>query len=478
MDSKQFCPNCGAKVKDDAAFCGECGFDLEKYFAKSQSKESVQTKENVQEENKFVNKKNNLKDKKKGTTKWITIVCAFLVVLLAGCYWAGTQYYAKERQISRIVSSIKRDKNASQYFYSNDSNLKISNKSLEPFITEMNKNRQKLAMFKQYLSNGKSWNQNFKLERNGKYFFLFPRYSVLTKGVYASISTNHAGVNIFINGQKITTTTSDATAKKIGPLVAGQYDLKAKGTVGGHKIVNENKYNITGLDPEYDLSLKTVSFDVSGYSGSKVYVNDKEVGKIGESGQYALKDFPWSEGMKVQLRYPLKGGEVTSKETPVSEGNGTTVEPIFTDLLTKEGAESDLTNLFGAVNQLSSSDDSSGNLEDYFENGKSNSDYQELRSMAKGYYKDDNIDSVSYDTKVISLEPGGHSTTNVTYQVKYTFENSSSDDAGEHIQVFQYTAKFKRVNAGKPIEADEGGGIVDHVISISPGVKISDKHED
>ncbi|ANZ69669.1 zinc ribbon domain-containing protein [Pediococcus claussenii] len=471
MDAQKepiFCPNCGTKLNKKEGFCPNCGFNLTEYFEKQTNK--TNEKVAVPQNDQIMTATH-----KKRVPKWIKILIGIIIVLMAGGYWFGNNYYGKSQQLNRMISSIKHDKNVGSYFYSNDPSLKITNNKMEPFVNMM-KNKERLSNFENGLRTSGSAENGFTLKQHGKFWLLFPKYQVLVTSVYANISTNHAGVDMFVNDSKVFTSTSSKQSKKIGPLVPGTYDLKAAGTVGSHKITNENSHDIVYSDQSYDLSLKTVSFNVVGYPESDIYINGKKAGHMGTSGKYKFDEYPWSDGMKVQLRYSLKGSTITSKETPISEDeDGEDVTTEFPDMITKDDADQEISNIFSDVDSISSSGDKSDDLSDYFVNGDSNDDYDQLTEMAKGYYKDDDINSVSYDTKVINVKPSGHDKSDVTYQVKYTFDNSDddSDDAGEHIQVFEYVATFNKVAAED--DSDNSGF---KISSITPGVKVSDRHED
>lgn len=482
MENKRlFCPNCGNPVDTSTHFCGKCGFDIQSYlenqhdvpYTQNQNSESEPAPQAKQSSNEPVKPK-------KPFPKWASILILVLVLLLGGGYFFGKNYYQPNKQLDRAVAAIKNDKDLPKHFATTDPNLKLTNKNLDPISQQMGKDKQKLSSFKSQLyNNGETSDGNFRFKQNGNAWLIFPKYSVFVKAAYPTISTNHSGISLYVNKDKVKTTTSSNQTVKVGPLVPGLYQLKSNGTVSGHNMTNDGSFTINGSSDNFDLSLKTISFDVKSYPETQIYLNGKYKARIGAGGTYSFKEIPWSSIMKMQLRYKTKGGEISSEKVPITEDDSdTTVTAAFPGILSMEDSDSLISGMFYTVDSLTSSmsdDDSDSDDEDYlakcFDGGSTNNQYKQLVDMAHGYAKDDNIDSVSYDTKVTRVVPSGLDKTDVTYQVKYDFDND--DDSGDHIQVFEYTATIMKKGSGDSVDNDSY-----KISTISSGTKISDKHED
>ncbi|PIO81275.1 hypothetical protein BSQ38_06255 [Pediococcus damnosus] len=494
-DKKMFCPNCGAETAKSAHFCKQCGFNIADYLAKQtsevhtqpeQSGETPTNKTNAGTDNDSVGQKYNENEEQtraaanyqtkpqKKLPKWATILIACVVVLLIGGYMFGSDYYQKSKQLDRTISAIQGDKNVAHYFTTTDTNLKITNKNMEPFVKSMTDNKQKLSILKSQLGSisGMTTNQKFIFKLDGKAWLLFPKYQVFVKPVYPIVSTNHTDVTLSVDKKKVLNTTATKLSKKIGPLVPGLYNLKSTGTVNGHAMTNSADYEVDS-NKAYDLSLKTISFDVKGYANSKIYLNDKYKGTIDSSGVYSFNNIPWSSVMKLQLRYKTGQGTISSTTKSISESDdGTEISVDFPGIMTKSDASDELDSIFSgfeavaADGEESDATDYNGNkLSESFINGSSNSQYQDLLKMSKGYYKDDDINSVSYDPEVKSIVPSGRNSADVTYDVTFDFDDSDN----ERVQIYRYVATFVQNS-----DTDEGY----QVKTITPSKLISDKKED
>jgi len=483
-----FCPNCGHPVAPDDTFCQNCGYNLadaqptanaaqsatpqEPSATSPQSKiEPTAGSRQASQPRKPMSKKN----------KRIWWSLGILVVLIIAFFVWGNHYYSRDATLDRSIANIKSGKHLTSIFTSTTSSLKMTDHNLKPISKYYSQNPKDLASLKRQLrATSYSSDSLFTYGNGGHRLLFFPKYQITVKPVYPTVTTNHKGNVIKLDGKKIATATSDMYTKKLGPLAPGKYQLQASGTVSGHHIVNKGSYYISD-GTSYDLSLKTISVTFDTLPSSTVYLNGNKLGTADSSGMLTMKNEPWSPAMQIYAKYKAANGTIKSKTTKLAESDdGYDVKLTFPGLMSQDDASSFIEGIFSDIDDLSNygdddsdddddddtvtSDDDS-DLPDYFESGTSNSDYQDLVKMAKGYYKDDEVDSTDFDTTVTGVEPDVDKVSLVTYTVKYSFYHDDS----KHVQTFQYTATVKP-------DANDSGSY--KISKISGAKKINDYTKD
>ena len=203
-----YCAKCGAPNQANATFCAKCGAKLVKSAQSSrptqptqpvqpaqssqptqpvqpaQSTQPTQPTQPVQHVQqvqpvkpaKTVKKRADLKQ----TRKWkkiILITAAVLLVLLAG-YGYGKSYYAKDKQIDRIISALKDpSKDLSPYVKTDDSSFQLTKKSVRPLQTYYKANQTTANNLGSKWKNQEEFDASFEksvsLGEDGHYFFLF-----------------------------------------------------------------------------------------------------------------------------------------------------------------------------------------------------------------------------------------------------------------------------------------------------------------
>jgi len=440
--SKMFCPNCGHAVTAATEFCGNCGFNLkgEKTTQPAKSATADTTTQRRQTTNSHRAQPH--------LPKWGWLTIGAVIVLGIGGYLYGQHYYNPTNQLNRDLTALKTGKGLAKQVTSTDPSLKITTSSVKPMTTYFKNNRKSLATLASDLKSGFNSNSyGIQFVKTGKAWLFFDKYKLQVTSVYATLTTNHRNVKLSVDGKNVATSNSTYYQHKIGPYVPGSYTLAAKGTVSGHSITNKSTYYLKTNGQSYDLDLRTVSLNVVGTPTTVIYVNGERQGTIGNSGTLALNNIPWSSNMMLTGKYRTDGKTLTSKQTDISNSEGEDVSVKFAGVMSKDTASDYMTNLFTALSYYTStgelndaSDSYDRSLDDYFVNGTDSADYKELMQMAKGYYDNDDILSVSYEPTVISTVPASNHQSQITYDVKYDFSNT--DD--ERIQVFRYTATVEK----------------------------------
>lgn len=464
---KIYCPNCGHEIAKNTQFCGNCGYNVEKYLKKlgdhpekEEQTDEIQRPDNVQEPVRRTPKPEPKKPmSQQAKISWF--VGLVVVVLLFGGYMFGKSYYSADKQLDRIVAAVTGDGNLAKYVTTDDPSLKVSARNLKPTQRYFKTHKSQLSDFKSNIRSTGRY-QNFELKENGKYLLFFPKYKLSITPAYVTLHTNHAGTRFYQGDKKIYTATANKKSYKAGPYFPGTYSFATKGTVAGNKMQNSATRDLVNNDDDIDLKLKTVSFTIKGFPGSEVYLNNKKLGKIDQTGKYRVANQPDSGNMLVHLEYMVNKKPVSSKTVNVGKklasaqyyGNSSTIVPKFSGVISKTAAQ----DLFEtAFNEAQSQSDDAA---DSFKDGQNNKDFNELYQMSKGFADDDDLLSFEYEVDVKSVAPGENGTSVVNFNVKFTFEK---EDDSRKVQVFSYPGVVSKDGA-------------DYVIdSLGANTKISEK---
>ncbi|KRL93732.1 zinc ribbon domain-containing protein [Levilactobacillus hammesii] len=479
-----FCPNCGNPISPDDIFCQNCGYNLQADNATQPNTNTVPdqqpqpTRQQATQQQAPQQPTRQPRRPRQPMTKakkiqWWSI--GGVVVLLVIFFVWGNQHYSRAATLDREIASIKSGKNLTATFTSGSTDLKLSKSKLLPVNRYYSEHAKDLATLKSELqTGGSSSDGNFTYKQNGHHLLFFPKYQISVSPVYPTITTNHTGNVIKLDNQKIATATSDDYTKKLDAMVPGEYHLQSSGKVGSHHLTNSGDYHITN-NKTYDLELTTVSVTFNTVPASAIYLNGKKIGNADDSGMYALNDEPWSSDMSAYAQYSSSAGKATTPSVHISKTDDQSdVDLDYKGMIEESDADDFFDNLFTAVDNLSNqgdmdeaTDDDDDDMADFFANGSSNAQYSELKQMAEGYYKDDDLNGIDMSTDIKNVKPGPNETSLVTYTVKYDFALDDYD----HIQTFQYTATLKPANDDNSSQSYE-------ITKISGSQKVNDYHED
>ncbi|RRK11752.1 zinc-ribbon domain-containing protein [Lactiplantibacillus garii] len=476
-----FCPNCGKPVNATDEFCGNCGFNLKAYHAKSTASATAGQPASAASQ---TTRESPVAPTRSGhgtstpttarpshpTPKWVWITVVVVVLVLIGGYLFGKNYYSRSAQLDRAVTAVKNgNKGVADYFSTSDPNLKLSDAKIAPLTKYFKSKPASLASFKRQLNAGQTDDDRFTYQLSGKAWLFFDKYTIHVKPVYPTATTNRDGAKISVDGKQVATSNSTSYSKQLGPLVPGNYKIAATGTVNGRKMTNTGTYYVDKAGQSIDLALRTISFTVETSPKTVVYVNNEKIGTADSAGELDVSELPWSGNLEVTGKYGSGSSTVTSKPYQVTS-NDETVNLEFTGVMSLDDAKDYMDELWTAVNNVTSSgdesdasDDNDTSLSDYYVDGADNAQYKEMIRMAKGYYNDDDIYSVDYDCEVRSVVPTGKDKFTVTYYLTYTFELEDST----HTQEFSYNADMEK------------SGTDDYkIIKVTGGQKLRDTHED
>ncbi|MBO2707226.1 zinc ribbon domain-containing protein [Lactiplantibacillus plantarum] len=461
-----YCPNCGTLITADSDFCPNCGYKIARDATASDEKATVtsgSTRATPSTSQPW-------SAKKKGTWMGIGLV---IVLLIAFFVW-GNQHYSRAATLSRTVSDIKSGRHLTRDFTSDRASLKLTDQKLVPINRYYRAHPGVLSQLQTDLNvNGRSSDGNFSFVQRGNHLLFFPNYQVVVTPVTPTVTTNHTGNVIKLDGKTVATANSDSFSQTLPAMVPGEYHLQASGKIKGHQLTNSSDYHITS-NQTYDLQLTTITADLKTVPGSSIYLNGKEIGKANSAGVYSLNDEPWSSDMAVYAKYASSTGTATSNTVDLKKSDDqSTVDLDYENLITNSDAQDYFDNVFECIDEVSNGDDDetdfdSNSFTDYFVNGGDNEEYIEFMKMARGYYDDDTLSGIDTDVSIKDVKPGPNKTSLVTYQTKYTF--SLSDEDYEHVQTFQYTATLQK--------ATDDSSQSYQIVKISSGQKTDDYHTD
>ena len=430
MSKKKFCPQCGNQVNENAKFCPHCGANLEKILNKKQ------TTVNPSTETQTTSPQPAHKPMKK-STKIILSIVAVLVVLFIAFYAWGSNRYSRNNQIDRIVYSLKNPQaDMAKYVTTDNHNLQVTDKALKP--TQKYYQQHQTAAYElggDLRNTGYSGQES--LVQSGRYFLLFPKYTLQLRAYTPQVKTNHADSTVLVNNQAVGKLDGEAGNyyKKLNPLFPGKYHIEVKSNVSGRKLSADSNINVWS-NKTVNMNIRTATFSVKSVPDGNIYINDKKVGILDKNGEKNFKDYPITDNMVIYVTSAFKNQiihsktitdlpEIANEDSDYSDSsddvtrdddNDIVVHPAWKGLIDKDDAESTLKSDFNDPD------------EEDFINGVDNPDYQDLHKIDKGWDDDDKISDYDMDCDIVSIYPAPNNSSSVVYKINYTFEYENGSE--------------------------------------------------
>lgn len=442
-----FCSKCGAKNKAGDQYCANCGAKLIK---PSKLKQPMQQTKPLQQ-TKPSKKRVDVKKSRHGKIAVVIGVVALLI--LAAGYGFGKSYYAKDKQIDRIISALKDpSQDLSPYVKTDDSSFQLTKKSVRPLQTYYKANQTKANNLGSEWKREDDFDDIFKdsvsLGEDGHYFFLFPKYKLMVKTYSPTVVTNHANSVIKMNGKNVGKLSASGDyyghyyQKKLDPVIAGRYTFSVSANLSGKTIsLSPVKLDIFS-DHEVNLFITTGSFTVSSVPNGEVYINDKKVADLDDKGQASFKNYQITPGMRLYVKKSGIGKSDTIDNfnqyvtAPATQGNDSDDEdydysdddqikavngswvltPSWPGLASSEDAEDLLQGIW---------DDNDS--EDWV-NGSSNTGYLSIKKLHDNWDDSDSVASYNEVVSVLSTSPAGNGKTYVNYKVTHNLSYTGDKD--------------------------------------------------
>lgn len=188
----------------------------------------------------------------------LVIVLAFLLLIV--CSYSIVSYrFSRTSAISRLQKAITKNdaEAAAGLIESSDKKLKINERTIQSFLTYLNKNQDKFhelsdTLYKQAASiggkeNQDCWNYYLILKKPEKSFLGFGRYYFEMKPCYVDFSTRYPFTQLYVDGKLYVTTPGlqnfNNDPLTCGPFVQGEHKVKAVCTGFLGKAEAEKTFN-------------------------------------------------------------------------------------------------------------------------------------------------------------------------------------------------------------------------------------------
>lgn len=403
---------------------------------------------------------------------WAT---GIIIVLIGIFYVVGNFYYTKDRQIDRIVTNLRNPKaEMAKYVTASTPDMNVTDSSLKPLQSYF-KTHKKAADRLAYNLRHNHDSGEIQLEESGRYFLLFPKYTLRVQVYRPQIRTNHSGSTLLINHKNFGQMEggNQNYYQDLGMVFPGRYHISVKSMVNGRKLDADSIVNIWS-DKTVDMNIKTATFQLRSVPNGIIYVNDRKAAKLNKYGNYTFKDYPITKRMEIYIQGTADGKKIKSETvTDLSQS----ISSEFSD------SEDDVTDYdsTGAPYQGNSEKDVYQDEEgDYivnpiwpglikagdaarmlynnfkepdveaFENGKDNSDYKKVDKQIKAWKKKKNLKKYSVKVRVISVLPGARNYSNVNYEV--TFIRKFKDKSKKKEKLSYQNAIFHEVDGQQEIQ--------------------------
>ena len=334
-----FCNNCGTKLKEGASFCGECGTVVTK--PKPSATPSVtSTNEQpvtntVQSPNRSTNRPQPASKPMSKKAKILTGIVATVAILLIGSYYFISHMFAPQSVANGFLDAIEEEdvQKVKEYVTEGQRGLSVNDDQVKSYINYLLEDTRVLSDISDQLNrdvellesdtlpvvgNDKD-STTVKLVQMGKKWFIFDHYVVQVEPMYVNINSTEDNTDIMIGNEKLATVSSDKK-KTIGPLLPGEYEIKAvvNGEYGAVEQVKEINFS-EEYSPELNVDFIWSDFYVELYhwygDEAILFVNGKSTDQTVEEVDMLgpiLKD----GSVKVSIQM----GTQKSKEVPIKKG--------------------------------------------------------------------------------------------------------------------------------------------------------------
>lgn len=216
------CPNCHHENNAANVFCEQCGADLSAVKAKALPKKRGKHAGRTA-------------DRRPSWLKRSLLVAIGIVAIVV--VGLGVVFYQKQvgktKQIATIVQLVKTDQSSefAQHLVSDDPSLKITGKTVQPFMTYVRQHPDYVNKMKTALqATGTTSDHLFTLKATGHNWVVFPTYQLTVTTMHPRLTTNVSNAAIKANDDVLATTKSASDVYTAGPLFPGHYRFKLQGS--------------------------------------------------------------------------------------------------------------------------------------------------------------------------------------------------------------------------------------------------------
>lgn len=472
-----FCPKCGASVKEDAGFCHDCGYNLKAKSGNIKEDNKIENLEdNLEKENlednlgeKTEQFENNLRNIKSVLSSKISIgiiiACAFIVVFI----FVGKTISSPQRTVASFQSAVnKSDTMAlSKILCTTDGRIDLKSDTINPLVksfkntpSELSSTINDLNSQATNLKNGGVENRNSSLyiTKVGRTLIFFPKYKIAFKPVFMTLTSNVKGADILIGGEKVAKVDSENFSKQFGPYLPGLYDIEGKADGSFGEMDNKTKVDFISDKKQEETAeaLKGIYLKVnSDYANNEVYINNKDTKKYVNSGDTLG---PVASGAKVYAIINYNGEKVKSSYSTLSDDDTIIDFDYSKQGESPEQQKNDINDMitgYAAALADALTSGNSGQLTSYMYPG-SKLNQQQMDNI-NTYYKSGKFYE-KYDSAVVNsykMDPDGNSGTVDATEVYDINEDYGGPDSQTNTKTFENIYKFKYNNTTKTYQLTE-----------------------
>jgi len=451
-----FCPKCGASVKEEAEFCHNCGYNLKTKSSNIEENGNLEGPENLEEKvDQFKDKLGNIKSVLNNKISiGIIIACAFIIIFI----FVGKTISSPQKAVASFQNTINKDDAAalSKILYTTDGRFNLKSDTVNPLLKSFKNTPSQLSSTindlnnqAANLKNGGVENQssNLYITKVGRTLIFFPKYKIAFKPVFLTLTSNVKGADILINDNKITKVDSDNFSKQFGPYIPGLYNVEGKAYGDFGEMDNKTKVDFISDKKQSETAeaLKGIYLKVySNYDNNEIYVNGKDTKKSLNSGDTIG---PVASGASIYAIINYNGEQIKSSSANLSDNDSVISFDYSKQGETPEQRQNDINNMIvGYASTLADAltSGNAGQLQSYMYPG-SKLDKQQMDNI-NSYYKDNSNFYEKYDSAVVNsykMDTSGKSGTVDATEVYDINENYSQSNSQTKTRTFENIYKFK-----------------------------------
>lgn len=243
--------------------------------------------------------------------KYLIIFVLFIATIGTFGFYLGVLNANKNYTINNFEKALTNNnaKEISKYLIFNDTNIKLTEDNIQPFLEYLNSGDNRKKNLIDYLKTPEAQGDGEMAKMRFIKKGLLKYWKIELKPVYISFSTSFKDTKIFINNNLYSTSNEDGYSENLGPFIPGKYNIK---------VLLSNEYGSSEVDKPIQLLYGLVPFSLSppatklsiqsNFTDSEVFINEKstnlsvnEFKNIGpipmdsKSNVYVKKKFPWGE---------------------------------------------------------------------------------------------------------------------------------------------------------------------------------------
>ncbi|MDQ0229292.1 zinc ribbon domain-containing protein [Metabacillus malikii] len=326
-----FCKECGAQLKEGAAFCPSCGTNVKTH----ESERIDQTRQQIAPAKKMSKKK-----------KLVIAGISAAVVILFGAYKVGEHFTDKNRKIENFEMALieGNTENVAKLLNTNDPQLKISETTVKGFVdyykkhpnevNELINNLQDQSTYIDNNTNKKSTSSFFSeddlkngvvnLKKDGKTWLFYDNYTLEVEEVYVSISTNYKNTQLSIAGKEIGKADKKNFEQTYGPFLPGIYKVEAKLKTDFVDLKKKREVTLIDVGSKVNIDMylegEEVTVDMESFDPTikaELFIDGKDV-KINPNENPTFGPVLTDGSMKLNVEATLPWGKVKTNEIPIS----------------------------------------------------------------------------------------------------------------------------------------------------------------